>query len=155
LPRRPKASYHAARDSHSPSTVHVAVPHRMPLARVSASGRHGNHSEVYQVRSGDSLSSIAERTLGNSSRWREIYAANRAQISDPAFIRAGQMLRLPGHGARGGGTYRVKRGDSLYTIASTHLGHGHKWHAIWNLNRDKVPNARLIFPGQVLELPRS
>lgn len=48
------------------------------------------------VQSGDSLSAIAGRTLGNADRWREIFDLNRDQISDPNQISAGQVLKLPG-----------------------------------------------------------
>jgi murein DD-endopeptidase MepM/ murein hydrolase activator NlpD len=51
----------------------------------------------YTVRSGDSLSAIAGRTLGNSNRWREIYDLNRDVIGgNPNQISAGMTLRLPG-----------------------------------------------------------
>jgi cell wall-associated NlpC family hydrolase len=48
------------------------------------------------VQSGDTLSKIAQRTLGDADRWREIYDLNRDQLSDPSVIRPGQQLRLPG-----------------------------------------------------------
>lgn len=52
----------------------------------------------YTVRPGDTLSSIAARTLGSASRWKEIYDLNRASISDPDTIFPGQRLELPtGH----------------------------------------------------------
>jgi putative chitinase len=51
----------------------------------------------YTVQPGDSLSAIAERELGDASRWPEIYALNRDLIgADPGMIQVGQELRLPG-----------------------------------------------------------
>ena len=50
---------------------------------------------TYTVQSGDSLSAIAGRTLGNMDRWREIYDLNRDQIPNPNVIQVGQVLKLP------------------------------------------------------------
>ena len=48
------------------------------------------------VGEGDTLSSIARRLLGDGSRWREIYLANRDAIGpDPNALRVGQELTLP------------------------------------------------------------
>jgi hypothetical protein len=52
---------------------------------------------TYRVRPGDTLTAIAGRMLGDSSRWKEIYALNRSVIgSDPAHLRLGASLRIPG-----------------------------------------------------------
>jgi len=55
------------------------------------------HTEgsLYEVATGDTLSSIARKKLGDSSRWKEIYELNRERISDPANIFVGTTLRLP------------------------------------------------------------
>ncbi|MBP0935248.1 LysM peptidoglycan-binding domain-containing protein [Streptomyces goshikiensis] len=51
---------------------------------------------AYTVRTGDSLSEIARRELGNEARWRELYAMNRGVIgSNPDLIRPGMVLTLP------------------------------------------------------------
>jgi nucleoid-associated protein YgaU len=47
------------------------------------------------VEPGETLSSIAERFLGDSERWRAIFQANRDQIEDPDRIFPGQVLRVP------------------------------------------------------------
>ncbi|HLM21123.1 MAG TPA: LysM peptidoglycan-binding domain-containing protein [Propionibacteriaceae bacterium] len=47
------------------------------------------------VRRGDTLSSIAEAELGASSRWTEIFKANRAQLSDPDELAVGMRLVIP------------------------------------------------------------
>lgn len=54
-------------------------------------------AQTYTVVSGDSLSKIAKRFYGNANRWREIFEANRDQISNPDLIRPGQVLKIPGH----------------------------------------------------------
>jgi nucleoid-associated protein YgaU len=50
---------------------------------------------VYVVKEGDSLSKIAKEVLGDASRWKEIFEANKDQIKDPSLIRVGQELRIP------------------------------------------------------------
>jgi hypothetical protein len=47
------------------------------------------------VQGGDTLSAIAQKTLGDGERWREIFDLNRDQISDPNVIHPGQELKLP------------------------------------------------------------
>ena len=50
-------------------------------------------------------------------------------------------------------TYTVVKGDCLWNIAKKYLGSGSKWREIYNLNKDKIKNANLIYPGQVLKMP--
>ena len=50
---------------------------------------------TYTVVSGDTLSKIAKKLLGNANRWHEIHDANRDQISNPDLIRVGQVLKIP------------------------------------------------------------
>lgn len=51
---------------------------------------------TYIVRSGDNLSMIAKKTLGNINRWKEIYELNRDIIgSNPNMIHVGAIIRLP------------------------------------------------------------
>lgn len=48
---------------------------------------------------------------------------------------------------------RVRRGDSLWRIAKRHLGNGKKWDKFYRLNKRKIDNPDLIYPGQTLILP--
>lgn len=50
-------------------------------------------------------------------------------------------------------TYTVKPGDCLYNISKTALGDGGRYNEIYALNKDKIKNPNLIYPGQVLQLP--
>ena len=52
-------------------------------------------ARTYTVVAGDSLSKIAQRELGDASRWRAIYDANRDTIKDPDLIHPGQVLKMP------------------------------------------------------------
>ena len=49
--------------------------------------------ETYVVKSGDNLSKIAKKYSGVS--WKDIFDANRDQISDPDKIFPGQVLKIP------------------------------------------------------------
>ena len=51
--------------------------------------------EIYEVRSGDTLTGIAKHHYGNANQWRRIYDANRDQIDDPDRIRVGWKLKIP------------------------------------------------------------
>ncbi len=48
---------------------------------------------------------------------------------------------------------RVRRGDSLWRISKRHLGNGKKWATFYRLNKRKIDNPDLIYPGQTLILP--
>ncbi len=50
---------------------------------------------THTVRTGDSLSTIAARYYGDSTRWRAIFDANRDVLDDPHAVRAGVTLTIP------------------------------------------------------------
>jgi LysM repeat protein len=50
-------------------------------------------SKTYTVKSGDTLSGIAAKLLGDPNRWHDI--ANLNGIRDPRTLQVGQVLRLP------------------------------------------------------------
>ena len=50
---------------------------------------------VYTVKSGDTLSSIAQEFYGDPDRFRTIFQANRNVLEDPDEIVVGQELRIP------------------------------------------------------------
>lgn len=52
-------------------------------------------------------------------------------------------------------TYKVKKGDCLWTIAKKLYGNGSKYTVIYNANKDKIKNPNLIYPGQVLTIPKT
>ncbi len=52
-----------------------------------------DRAKVYVVQEGESLWSIAEKTLGEGKRYREIIALNN--ISDPDNVPAGKKLKIP------------------------------------------------------------
>jgi nucleoid-associated protein YgaU len=47
------------------------------------------------------------------------------------------------------GEYVVRRGDTLSAIA---VRYGMTWPALWALNRDRIADPDLIYPGQVLRI---
>ena len=49
----------------------------------------------HTVEKGDTLWAIAEKTLGNGARYKEIFEANRPMLKDPDKIYPGQVLRIP------------------------------------------------------------
>jgi nucleoid-associated protein YgaU len=51
--------------------------------------------EYYTIESGDTLSAIAKRFLGNASDYPKIFEANREVIKDPNLIYPGQKIRIP------------------------------------------------------------
>ena len=50
-------------------------------------------------------------------------------------------------------TYTVAKGDNLFKIAQKTLGDGKRWREIYELNKDKITNPHLIYPGQMIVLP--
>ncbi len=49
----------------------------------------------HTVQKGDTLSAIAQKTLGKASRYPEIFEANKPMLTHPDKIYPGQVLRIP------------------------------------------------------------
>jgi nucleoid-associated protein YgaU len=90
-----------ARDGFKASQTPIEPPGRMTngtrLARNSSvdDRRNAADSRTYRVQEGDTLSVIAQRELGSSKRWQEIYELNRDQLDDKQTIKIGMELKLP------------------------------------------------------------
>jgi nucleoid-associated protein YgaU len=107
---------------------------------------------TYTVKAGDSLSGIAQRQLGDASRWPEIFVLNRAKIRHRDRITVGQVFTLPGPTPLQPRPrlYTVRSGDTLSKIAQQQLGNPNRWPEIARLNRDIIPDPDRITPGQIL-----
>lgn len=51
-------------------------------------------TQTYTVRSGDSLTQIAQRFLGAKSKWKKLHEMNRDVIDDPDDLKVGTVLKV-------------------------------------------------------------
>jgi len=83
----------------SPEELKVGMKLRIPGTAASTPVVNTTHSarssKSYTIRSGDNLTEIAERTLGDGGRWRDVYEANRDKLKSPDRLEVGQTLRIP------------------------------------------------------------
>jgi LysM repeat protein len=70
----------------------AAQPGKAPAA--------GGPMQTYTVQSGDTLSGIAKKFLGNANAYMDIFNANKDQLTDPDKIKPGQVLKIPQHANR-------------------------------------------------------
>jgi nucleoid-associated protein YgaU len=52
-----------------------------------------------------------------------------------------------------GASVIIRRGDNLWRISKRMLGKGIRYTTIYEANRDQIKNPRLIYPGQVFQVP--
>jgi NitT/TauT family transport system substrate-binding protein len=57
--------------------------------------------QTYTVLAGDTLSHLAVRFYGSSSKWRQIHQANANTLKNPHYLYIGQQLLIPPDGGRG------------------------------------------------------
>ena len=58
-------------------------------------GDAGPEAKFYTVVHGDTLSGIAQKTMGAASKYPAIFEANKPMLKDPNKIYPGQVLRIP------------------------------------------------------------
>lgn len=107
---------------------------------------------MYEVQAGDTLWKLAERYLGGGNKYRDIMELN-ALTSES--LSPGMQLKIPiaSNNTQPEVTYReytVKRGDTLWKIATTQLGSGSRYREIIEINGLTTEEIR---PGQILKLP--
>ena len=107
-----------------------------------------NSFTTYIVKSGDTLWGIAERYLGNGSKYSELKNLNGLTYDT---IYPGQTLKISTNGqSESYTTYTIQKGDTLWSIARRFLSNGSRYNEIMNLNSLE---STTIYPGQVLKIP--
>ena len=123
---------------------------------------------VYVAQTNDTLTKIARKYLGSGSRANvnRIFELNRTELRNPDSLLVGQKIRIPAGSVprdivpkRSGSTdveiYQVRKGDSLASIARERLGNGKHWRRIFELNKDRFPDADHIPAGAEIKVPVS
>jgi LysM repeat protein len=101
------ASAHAAVKAPA-TTSAAAVPDRTVAGTVALVRQAQPAARSYTVRSGDSLSQIADDYYGHAADWQWIYEANRSKISNPNDIYVGERLTIPAHAPASTAAYTPK-----------------------------------------------
>lgn len=108
------------------------------------------------ITEGESLWLIASyhHNYNDGTKWPLIYERNRDTISDPNLIYAGRYLWVPLPMLT---SYTVIEGDYLGKIAGYSRVYGDRgmWPQLYEGNRDIIRDPNLIYPGEVLDIPRS
>jgi LysM repeat protein len=74
----------------------------------------------YTIVSGDTLWGIAQKFLGNGSRWPEIYRASHLRSGDPNLIFPGEVVNVPIGGGMGGASSGRSIGNRRAQLMSPH-----------------------------------
>ena len=115
-----------------------------------------NIYDHYTVLKGDYLWEIAKKDniYGDPYQWIRIYCVNKDQIKDPDLIYPDQVFNI----ARGVGKneHLVAKGEWLSKIAgyAKVFNDPAKWTKLYEANKDVVKDPSLIYPYQVLTIPK-
>lgn len=148
----------------SPSPI---KPETAPTPPTEPPSAPSSKPVTHTIAPGDTLFEIAKKYYNDGSRWRAIASHNPDTIPDPASLRPGTTIQIPGLAApvqttrtpnppsrqSAPNTYTVKPGDVLSTIALDQLGTSKRWREIYELNADALDDPNDIVVGMTLKLP--
>jgi GH24 family phage-related lysozyme (muramidase)/nucleoid-associated protein YgaU/uncharacterized protein YbjQ (UPF0145 family) len=142
------------------------------LAELSLDGavpsERANSTTAITVQPGDTLWGIAERELGNGSRWSDLSQANGKHFTEQeaSQLQVGSEVYLPGTESTAAPnstrstqkeTYQVQPGDTLWDIAQTQLGDGDRWRELRQADGRLFTEqeAKQLQVGALVDLPTS
>ncbi len=88
-------AYDPAYDTTAQQDAYPTMYQPLTPADYAAPASAEGGSRIHTVQKKDTLYSLARQYYGDQSRWKDIYQANRNEISDPNKIRIGQRLSIP------------------------------------------------------------
>ncbi|HET6883372.1 MAG TPA: LysM peptidoglycan-binding domain-containing protein [Pirellulales bacterium] len=139
--------------------------------------------DSYTVEPNDNFWRISQKVYGTGAYFKALEEHNRRQFGDRPLINVGDAVSTPpisvlqqdypdltpkprnvpaerrntalaSRSARGGRTYTVAEGDTLFDIARAELGKASRWAEIYDLNRDQLgEDFNYLSPGMQLALP--
>ena len=139
--------------------------------------------DSYTVEPNDNFWRISQKVYGTGAYFKALEAHNRQQFGDRPLINVGDVVSVPplselqqkypdlsprprnvpdeprrtalaSSPARGGRTYTVAEGDTLFDIARQELGKASRWAEIYELNREQLgEDFNYLSPGMQLALP--
>jgi len=113
--------------------------------------------DTYTVLRGDYLWRIAQKPdiYNDPYAWMRIYTSNTDLIKDPDLIYPQQTFRIPRD--VGPNQHLVVRGEFLSKIAgyANVYGSPFKWSSLYEANKNFIEDPNLIYPHQVLSVPRN
>ena len=112
--------------------------------------------DTYTVMRGDYLWKIAAKSeiYSDPYAWSRIYTSNTDQIKDANLIYTKQVFRIPR--SVGPNEHLVAKGEFLSKISgyANVYGSPFKWNRIYEANKTVVTDPNVIYPYQVLNIPR-
>lgn len=140
----------------APVEASPVLPEAAPLPAAEAPTKQRSTID-YTVKRGDSLWKIAERLLGDGTRFTEIVELNEDVLNGrPDFIVSGTVLKVPREVAepeadRPAEEYVVQPGDTLSEIAEAKLGDPMRYPELFQASRHAVQpdGARLTNPDLI------
>ncbi|MGB2987752.1 MAG: LysM peptidoglycan-binding domain-containing protein [Phycisphaerae bacterium] len=141
-----------------PVSLAARKPNTGPHSSESKTDRQEAAVDIHRVQPGDTLSSLAVAYYG-SAKYTRLLVEGNPDIADPDRLPVGTIVRIPprpkdrtlqpvkpsrvakapsGRTAGDGRTYRVKSGDSFYSIARDVLGDASRWKELFELNKALV-----------------
>ncbi len=126
-------------------------------------------AENYEWRDTGKLIKKAEKAMKAGDNAKAIKLANQAKLQAENAVKQKyeELERLKKAGIIGdstptamsgsAGQYQVNKGDNLWNISgnSSVYGNPYQWPLIYKKNQDKIKDADLIYPGQVLNIDHS
>ncbi|MHB8065153.1 MAG: LysM peptidoglycan-binding domain-containing protein [Ruminiclostridium sp.] len=85
--------------------------------------------------------------------YREFGKKSPVVAKDKTLVKAVKTSNTVKVNPKSKGTYVVKSGDCLWSIAKKYYGDGSKHAKIYNANKSIIKNPNLIYPGQRLVIP--
>lgn len=140
-------------------------------------------SDSYTVAANDNFWRISQKVYGTGAYFKALEEHNRRQLANRRLLNVGDVVSTPtieqlqrdypslspkprglssgdrgmaqaGSLTRGGNTYTVLEGDTLFDIARQELGKASRWAEIYELNRDQLgEDFNYLAPGMRLALP--